>query len=888
MSLVSTEIATRERGCPTDFSTFFQRATGHPPYPYQQRLALADDWPLLLRVPTGLGKTAAVSLAWLWRRRFANPVVQRQTPRRFVYCLPQRTLVQQTAEAITRWLHQLGLAADIPVHVLMGGQLAQAWDTAPERCQVLVGTQDQLLSRSLNRGYGMSRYRWPMHFALLNNDALWVIDEPQLLGDALATTTQLQALRESLGTFGPVHTVWMSATLQPAWLATVDFRTQVANARVFELTAEDAAAARPLLTAAKPVAPAPLRLTADNADNGYARALADWVRQQHQPGTVTLVVLNRVARAQAVYQELYQRPPAGPDGQPSPVLLVHSRFRPGDRRHLNQALSECNGQDAVVVATQAVEAGVDLSAATLLCELAPWSAMVQRMGRCNRFGESRTARIAWVDIDLEQEPDLAAPYTPESLAEARTVLQDLRDARLDQLPPIQDALQFRHVLRRRDLLNLFDTTPDLTGFDLDVSPYVRDSDDLDVSVFWRDLPADGPGAEVSPPHADEICHVPVSLFRQYLKTRGQAQGRRAWRWDPLTERWQPVTLEDWVPGQLLLLDAKQGGYDPALGFYPLSWQPVPSLPAPVLPGPTATAAPALEAHDADNDNAPATGAPVRLGQHLLDVAQAAAELAAAFPEVPELAWLTEAALHHDRGKAHPLFVQRMHAHLPPDSPWREELLAKSPPVPQQAQSGPAPAAQVVAAPQAVPAAQAEQSTAADTMGEPREAADMAAPERTPSPQTRQPVRSPRGFRHELASALAYLADVPAGQRNDLRVRLLAYLIAAHHGKVRMHLRSVPTEPLPDTDRLFARGVWDGDTLPAIPLPDGRQLPAVTLHLDVMQAGTDAANPEAPVSWLLGVQQLLAWWGPFRLAWLETMLRVADWRASAQEAAEHGE
>ena len=38
------------------------------------------------------------------------------------------------------------------------------------------------LSRALNRGYGMSRYRWPMHFGLLNNDCLWVLDETQLMG----------------------------------------------------------------------------------------------------------------------------------------------------------------------------------------------------------------------------------------------------------------------------------------------------------------------------------------------------------------------------------------------------------------------------------------------------------------------------------------------------------------------------------------------------------------------------------------------------------------------------------------------------------------------------------------------------------------------------------
>ncbi|HKI87233.1 MAG TPA: hypothetical protein VKA53_10880, partial [Thermoanaerobaculia bacterium] len=45
----------------------FERGTGHWPYAYQEELALGP-WPDLLDIPTGLGKTAAVALAWLWKR----------------------------------------------------------------------------------------------------------------------------------------------------------------------------------------------------------------------------------------------------------------------------------------------------------------------------------------------------------------------------------------------------------------------------------------------------------------------------------------------------------------------------------------------------------------------------------------------------------------------------------------------------------------------------------------------------------------------------------------------------------------------------------------------------------------------------------------------------
>jgi CRISPR-associated endonuclease/helicase Cas3 len=77
-----------------------------------------------------------------------------------------------------------------------------------------------LLSRALNRGYGMSCYRWPMHFGLLNNDSLWVMDETQLKGVGLETSAQLAGFRERLGTSARCVHWWMSATLDDARLNT--------------------------------------------------------------------------------------------------------------------------------------------------------------------------------------------------------------------------------------------------------------------------------------------------------------------------------------------------------------------------------------------------------------------------------------------------------------------------------------------------------------------------------------------------------------------------------------------------------------------------------------------------------------------------------------------
>ena len=166
----------------------------------------------------------------------------------------------------------------------------------PERECILIGTQDMLLSRALNRGYAMSRFRWPVHFGLLNNDCLWVFDEIQLMGDGLATSTQLAAFREQYKTFGTCHSIWMSATLDREWLKTVDFTPCVEALTALELSEADRAA--PILAkrlnAVKNIAPAP-------GDCRTPEGLAEFVKASHTPGTQTLVVVNRVARARETF-----------------------------------------------------------------------------------------------------------------------------------------------------------------------------------------------------------------------------------------------------------------------------------------------------------------------------------------------------------------------------------------------------------------------------------------------------------------------------------------------------------------------------------------------------------------------------------------------------------
>lgn len=145
------------------------------------------------------------------------------------------------------------------------------------------------------------------------------------------------------------------------------------------------------------------------------------------------------------------------------------------------------------------------------------------------------------------------------------------------------------------------------------------------------------------------------------------------------------------------------------------------------------------------------------------------------------------------------------------------------------------------------------------------------------------------FRHELASALGVLATLarkdeePDGWKRLLDraglVDLAVYLIAAHHGKVRLSIRSLPGETKPPVaGAFFARGIWEGDGLPEVDLGGGTTMvttPKASLDLSPMQLGTTNGQP----SWaerMLGVRDQF---GPLRVAYLEAILRAADMRAS---------
>jgi CRISPR-associated endonuclease/helicase Cas3 len=205
------------------FEQWFATLTGHgSPHPWQQQLANETICRnRLLRISTGLGKTEGVLTAWVYNRVVRNDDCW---PRRLVWCLPMRVLVEQTQHVAQTIAQHLTECERLNVSVLMGGEDAGEWFLYPEESAIVIGTQDMLLSRALNWGYSSGRARWPVEFGLLSHDALWVMDEVQLMDVGLATSAQLQAFRDKDQDkhLRPCHTWWMSATLQPEWLRSVD------------------------------------------------------------------------------------------------------------------------------------------------------------------------------------------------------------------------------------------------------------------------------------------------------------------------------------------------------------------------------------------------------------------------------------------------------------------------------------------------------------------------------------------------------------------------------------------------------------------------------------------------------------------------------------------
>lgn len=357
---------------------------------------LASHGRLIVNLPTGTGKTLLAALP------FAAGLLK---ARQMVYMTPLRTLASAQAGTI-RGEIQAKQAAEA---------LGAPWDVREQTGETpgdplfeapcTVCTFDQALSSAVGISYSLSDRRRTLNMGAVLTSYV-VADEIHLFPRGEALTTLLWLLKNR-----PAFPFClMSATLSKPL---VERLGQLLDARVIgELPKEDHA-----------------RLNLNSR-----RLVVGWRPEPFDADTVlklanghqkVLVVVNTVQRAIDLGRSLADR-----IGREK-VRVLHSRFYASDRKLAEDVVMEALGKDEaertrgprVVVATQVIEAGLDVSADVLATELAPASTLVQRWGRCARWGGEGRVIVA------PPPTEAVYPYArekggPELIERTRTWLEE--------------------------------------------------------------------------------------------------------------------------------------------------------------------------------------------------------------------------------------------------------------------------------------------------------------------------------------------------------------------------------------------------------------------------------------------------------------------------------
>lgn len=435
----------------SDFPAYFRAVHGYDPFPWQSRLATQvldtgekGGWPDVLAVPTGCGKTNALDIAL-----FALAAQPKRFPRRIVMVIDRRVVVDQGALHAERIGDALKDATDpvarrvadklrslwegpqdespIECTVLRGGMPRDdAWAKRPDRPVLALSTVDQVGSRLLFRGYGVSPRMASVHAGLLGHDTLFLLDEVHL---SVPFAETLLALRRRWRGFWPNalpdrwDVVRLSAT--PG--------LSVSGDRVFELAIgsedDEHPQLKPRLQAHKSTVLREIPIKGKDEvarqgmfASGCTEATLELLRREDitdgKPCTIGVIV-NRVAVAREVARQL-----AAESRDTFDVQLLTGRMRPLDRDTILLDLQpriragrERNLQDRplIVVATQCIEAGADFDFDALVTECASLDALKQRFGRLDRLGERHAKGFMSPAVILARSDQLIAGADPDPI-----------------------------------------------------------------------------------------------------------------------------------------------------------------------------------------------------------------------------------------------------------------------------------------------------------------------------------------------------------------------------------------------------------------------------------------------------------------------------------------
>ena len=413
----------------TDFTAFFgevyngQNGKAAKPFPWQERLAkrvCSGDWPKCIALPTAAGKTACIDIAvFALACQAYLPPDKRTAPRRVFFVVDRRIVVDQAYEHAkhlsatlanpkTDMLKRVADAlcflamSDRPldVYALRGGMYREsAWVRSPLQPTIITSTVDQVGSRLLFRGYGVSDSLKPIHAGLVGNDSLILLDEAHCARPFQQTMNAICKYRswadEPLRS--PFRFVSMTAT--PSG--------DIPDSEI-ERDREDDHSHPVLGARIKMSKLAHLVVGAKATGTKWRPELVKELTKQAQSlqkegfGAIGVIV-NRVATARETAAALRC---GGVD-----VILLTGRMRPIDRdkitAKLKPLLSGNSGtldKPTFVVATQCLEVGADLDLHALVTECASLDALRQRFGRLNRVAARTTSRAVIIVRGDQTEP----------------------------------------------------------------------------------------------------------------------------------------------------------------------------------------------------------------------------------------------------------------------------------------------------------------------------------------------------------------------------------------------------------------------------------------------------------------------------------------------------
>ncbi|MGA9351859.1 MAG: CRISPR-associated helicase Cas3' [Anaerolineae bacterium] len=540
------------------------------PYPFQRRVSklLLSGHSVILQAPTGAGKTLAAMLPFLEAIEYG-----REFPHKCLYAVPMRVLANQFVDEYKHRVIKAGRDDRIRVAI----QTGEHADDRELAATLTFATIDQVLSSFL-----LSPYNLPRRLSNLNAGAVvasyLVFDEFHLFDPISTLPTTLEMLRMLRGV---APFLLMTATFS------ADMLEGLAGALNAVVVPEDEFA-----RLAMQALPSQQKTRCYHVANAPLSAKA--VLTQHQ--SRTLVVCNVVDRARALFEALRNHPDRG-DAQ---VLLLHSRFLPEDRERIEDGILRLFGKDGnqgeswIVVATQVVEVGLDITCQTLHTELAPANAILQRAGRCARYpGEEGNVFIYAETSDAEGErvdlTERVMPYKGQEDEISRT-LAEFQSHHGDTLTfsDEQAIISAAHGSRDQAIVEGLVATKEMHRRRMNrVMDGQRSGEagDLVRAVSSRLVVVhDNPLAVAERPFAAEAFSLypgtVYGLVEKWLKREWDLDlegygvqalhelddvdehGRSVYRWLPVQDK------DDVVGSVLVLVHPALAGYDPDLGFVP--------------------------------------------------------------------------------------------------------------------------------------------------------------------------------------------------------------------------------------------------------------------------------------------------------------------------------